>query len=247
MEKSVNTIYEKSLDAMQERLDQSSRELSNKFQKETDNYQSEYLLVLEDLTAELNKELQDKKLILQEIKTEIAEFKAKSDAAVEQAKRQLEMEDNIKFYQINIEPEDQKEIEALMSIENQLRNKRSLYMLIWTNYYSKAVNELANRVLGAGVVTGIYKITNIQTQQVYIGQSKDIRTRWRDHVKAGGLNIDCPSTNKFYKNMQKYGVENFTFELQEKCSANDLNDREKFWIDFFSANSFGLNSTSGNS
>lgn len=82
MEKSVNTIYEKSLDAMQERLDQSSFELSNKYQKETDNYQSEYLLVLEDLTASLNKELQNKQQTLEEIKTEIADFKAKTDAAV---------------------------------------------------------------------------------------------------------------------------------------------------------------------
>lgn len=155
------------------------------------------------------------------------------------------MENKVKFYQVNIDLEDKKEIEALMSIEPLLKNKRSLYMLIWTNYYSKAVNDLANRVLGANIITGIYKITNIETQQVYIGQAKDIRTRWRDHVKAGGLNIDCPSTNKFYKNMQKYGIEKFTFELQEKCSIEQLNEREKYWIDYFQANSFGLNGNSG--
>lgn len=245
MEKSANLIYEKNIETIQEKLDQSSRELSNKYQKETDDYQSEYLLVLEDLTANLNKELQNKQKTLQEIKAEIADFKAKTDAAVAQAKRQLEMENKIKFYQVSIDPEEQKEIEALMSIEPLLKNKRSLYMLIWTNYYSKAVNDMANRVLGANTVTGIYKITNIETHQVYIGQAKDIRNRWRDHVKAGGLNIDCPSTNKFYKNMQKYGIEKFTFELQEKCSVGQLNEREKYWIDYFQANSFGLNGNAG--
>lgn len=92
-------------------------------------------------------------------------------------------------------------------------------MFLWTNYYSKRVNELAIRVLGDKSIIGIYKITNIETQQVYIGQSKQIRERWREHCKAG-LQIDTPGNNKLYSNMIKYGLENFTFELMEQCSVD---------------------------
>lgn len=56
-----------------------------------------------------------------------------------------------------------------MSIEHLIQNKRNLYMFIWTNYYSKKVNELAARILGSTTVMGIYKITNIITHEIYIG------------------------------------------------------------------------------
>lgn len=56
-----------------------------------------------------------------------------------------------------------------MSIEHLIQNKRNLYMFIWTNYYSKRVNELAARILGPTAVMGIYKITNTITRETYIG------------------------------------------------------------------------------
>jgi len=33
--------------------------------------------------------------------------------------------------------------------------------------------------------------------------------------------------------MRKYGVENFSFEIIEKCSKEELNDREVYWIEYF--------------
>lgn len=72
-------------------------------------------------------------------------------------------------------------------------------MFLWSNYYSKRVNELMARVLGATDVCGIYKITNIETQQVYIGQSRNVRERVREHCKCA-LGIDSPN-NRLYTNM----------------------------------------------
>lgn len=209
--------------------------------------EEEYLKTLEDLQKSFQEKMEIGKKEYEQLTAEVADLKAKRDAAVEQAKRQLEVEDNLKYYQVVLSQEDVDEVKALLSIEYLLRNKRNLRMLLWTSYYSKAVNDLAGRVLGNKEIMGIYKITNIQTQQVYIGQAQNVRIRWRDHVKAGGLDIDRPSTNDFYKNMQQYGVENFTFELQEECSADRLNEREKYWIDFFQSKTFGLNGNAGNS
>lgn len=200
---------------------------------------------LEEYKRQLNREDINRQMI--ELTSQLDSIRSKYQAAIEDQRRQLEKETKLDFYRILLPEEDKSEIQALLSIEYLLSNKRNLRMLIWSSYYSKAVNDLASRVLGSKTTIGIYKITNIQTNQVYIGQSKDIRTRWRDHIKAGGCGVDCPATNKFYQNMRKYGIENFTFELQEECSESELNDREKYWISFYEANTFGLNGTSGGS
>lgn len=38
----------------------------------------------------------------------------------------------------------------------------------------------------------------------------------------------------------------FTFELLEECPKEKLNEREKFWIDFYQSDKLGMNSTKGN-
>jgi hypothetical protein len=39
--------------------------------------------------------------------------------------------------------------------------------------------------------------------------------------------------------MAKFGVENFTFEVVEKCQKEQLNEREQYWQDYFKAKEFG--------
>ena len=46
--------------------------------------------------------------------------------------------------------------------------------------------------------------------------------------------------------MQKEGVWNFSFELLEECSRNLLNEKERFWIEMYQSDKFGLNTTKGN-
>jgi hypothetical protein len=45
--------------------------------------------------------------------------------------------------------------------------------------------------------------------------------------------------------MQQYGIENFTFELLEKVSKDQLTEREKFYIEFYKTKETGLNERSG--
>lgn len=42
-----------------------------------------------------------------------------------------------------------------------------------------------------------------------------------------------------YKAIRKYGIENFNFDIIEECSADELNEREKYWISYY--NSYGEN------
>ena len=89
---------------------------------------------------------------------------------------------------------------------------------------------------------GIYKIENQVNQKVYIGQSTNIATRWRRHrSEANNLNNSYP----LYRAMRKYGLENFSFEIIEECSREDLDSRERYWIKKFDSYYNGYNSTLG--
>lgn len=46
--------------------------------------------------------------------------------------------------------------------------------------------------------------------------------------------------------MQKYGLENFTWELIEECSRDKLNEKEKMYIDLYGGVEYTYNSTKGN-
>lgn len=120
-----------------------------------------------------------------------------------------------------------------------------LSKLIWTQYFQKQMTELCDRVLGKKTICGIYKITNLLTEQCYIGQSVNISDRWKQHCKCG-LGIEASASNVLYNSMQRDKIWNFTFELLEECPKELLNEKERFWINMYQSNMFGYNSTKGN-
>ena len=107
------------------------------------------------------------------------------------------------------------------------------------------MSALAASILGDKVITGIYKITNIETTECYIGQAVNVAQRWKDHAKCG-LGIDAPAGNKLYKAMQKFGLTKFTWELLEECPATELNAKEAAYIELYKSVDFGYNSLKGN-
>ena len=87
---------------------------------------------------------------------------------------------------------------------------------------------------------GIYKITNKINKKVYIGQSININARWKEH-----LNNAQTKDNVIYKAMRKYGIENFVFEIVELCSEYLLDEREKYWIQYYDSYNNGYNMSLG--
>ena len=85
---------------------------------------------------------------------------------------------------------------------------------------------------------GIYKITNLKTQQCYIGQSVSIGERFKQHCKCG-CGIGASASNKLYTSMQQDGIWNFTFEILEECDKSLLDSREDYWQEFYQAKEFG--------
>lgn len=86
-------------------------------------------------------------------------------------------------------------------------------------------------------ICGIYKITNLVNGKVYIGQSVDIYRRWEQHKKIGrginGYKYKRNAKDPLYRAIQKYGVENFSFEIIEQCPEEMLSEKEIHWIAFY--------------
>lgn len=86
-------------------------------------------------------------------------------------------------------------------------------------------------------VIGIYKITS-PSGKVYIGQSINIKQRFAAYRTAKKLGKQV----KLFSSLFKYGVKNHVFEVVEECAAEQLNNRERFWQDFYDClSSKGLN------
>lgn len=90
----------------------------------------------------------------------------------------------------------------------------------------------------------IYKIQNILNNKVYIGQTvKAPQKRFQQH--KNNFNKPYFSQIVLYKAFKKYGIENFSFEVIEKIENEKLDEREKFWINYYDSYFDGYNSTLG--
>ncbi len=86
-------------------------------------------------------------------------------------------------------------------------------------------------------ICGIYKITCLSNNKVYIGSSSDIKYRWYRHRR----NMQFGRGNKNMLNSyKKYGVNSFQFEILEECNVSDLIKREIYWADFYKLNGYTL-------
>lgn len=87
---------------------------------------------------------------------------------------------------------------------------------------------------------GIYKITDNINGKIYIGQSNNIQRRFSEHQNRGATSripVDVA--------IQKYGKENFNFEIIEECSIEQLNQKETYWITYFNSIENGYNCSVG--
>lgn len=174
----------------------------------------------------------------------LAEAKRVADLAIEAQRRDYEKAQEKEFYKIKLSQQDISEIHRLKEITAELRNPEVLNKVIWRVYYQNPLGDLINRVLGKEKRCGIYRITNILNGMTYIGQSVNVADRWNQHVKRG-LGAEPTTRNKLYPAMAEAGPENFTFELLEECPREQLNEREKFWIEYYHGQDFGYNETAG--
>ena len=83
---------------------------------------------------------------------------------------------------------------------------------------------------------GIYKITS-PTNKIYVGQTINFNKRIIHY-----RNLHFYKQKKLYASVLKHGWDKHIFEIIEKCNIELLNERERYWQDFYNVTSLnGLN------
>ena len=81
------------------------------------------------------------------------------------------------------------------------------------------------------ILCGIYSITNLTNDKIYIGQSVNILARWKNHLTElyGGYHHN----DHLQKSFDKYGEDNFDFKIIKACKPRYLDRFEKLYIRIF--------------
>ena len=213
-------------------LEEEKKEKLNRNKLEIDEQSKQYFE-----SVQQQREIAAQNLLLMEEKLLLLQ---KTERIIQEEK--LNREENKNKNKLNINEKFQQQIRGLWAVCDQLPNPLPLFKAIYDIYFRTEVSDLVNRT-AASSKTGIYKITNTTNDRIYIGQSTNIADRWKQHIKRGtGAEKGTLVGEKLYRAMFEDGIWNFSFEILEVVeNKDDLNEREKYWINYFSAKEFGYN------
>lgn len=208
-------------------------------------YQAEVEKKINKLNEDYARLTAEKKSDIELIESALKDLKDKQENTIKVLKEEQELRNEMDFRRIMLAAEDVEDIEQLKKVEKLVHNKDVLRKLIYKTYIEVPMTNMFGR-LEIGNDPGIYKIQNINDKKVYIGQSVNVKNRLRDHIKSA-VGISTIANQLVHEAMAEEGIENFTFHLIDKCGRDKLNDREKYWIDYYKSNEWGYNRTKGGS
>lgn len=98
------------------------------------------------------------------------------------------------------------------------------------NFWCRLLQPTYNCCRYTPIVSGIYQIYNIKNNFSYIGQSKDIYTRWIQHKNQ--LRTKTHFNSKLQQSFDKYGESSFELKILQVCVADEkaMLNLERIWI-----------------
>ena len=90
-------------------------------------------------------------------------------------------------------------------------------------------------------IVGIYKITNIRNNKVYIGQTTNFHQRKLDHFKVTSI---YQRPIELHKEIQK-DKDNFSMVIVEECAIDQLDEKEEYWTNVYARSHEMYNKVSG--
>ena len=246
LDREIN-LQKQNLESISEQY-QSKLEFINSAKERAENEYNSWKNIFEDKKRKNIQEAEELKAeIMAEAEQEhnkLCSLQKQKAATIEAFQREKSIQEQKDLYRLDISEQDKVDIGFLRSIQYRISKPRLLAMLIWQTYFQPLAKKKFPMILGSEEICGIYKITNSLNHMCYIGQAKSIYRRFCEHCKCG-LGIDTPQGNKLYKAMLEDGLENFTFELILECSPQELNEKEKYYIQVYNSINFGYNSNNG--
>ena len=218
------------------------------FQNEKNAYDADLQKIVEEMRGTAL--VEDEALVstMQEqlgaLQHEVDDSRQKRDAINVEILRQRALDEHQDFYRICITDADLEDIEVLLSLRQRLHKSSFLDKITYDTFVSKYVKEMAKRVLEGKDPSGIYKVTNIKTNEVYVGKSTTVATRWQNHTKSA-FGLEGVADSQFQRALKKYGIQNFTWELLEEVPKDKLSERERYYIDLYDTTKYGYNMRNG--
>ena len=218
------------------------------FQNEKNAYDADLQKIVEEMRGTALVEYEALVSTMQEqlgaLQHEIEDYREKRDAINTEILRQRALDEQQDFYRICITDNDLEDISIIQSLRSKLHKTAFLDKITYDVFVDKYVKEMAKRVLNGTNPSGIYKVTNIQTKEIYIGKSTTVATRWQNHCKSA-FGLEGVADSQFQRALKKYGIQNFTWELLEEVPKDKLTERERYYIEFYDSKHYGLNERNG--
>ena len=250
----INEITEKynnaehQLKLMEERKNHTDEVLNNYYESEKlrieDKIQNITAACVEEMMRQVGEKSVECEEEIKKFQNTLLSYQQRQAAVNEAIMRERQLQEQSEFYTINL---SQSEIDDLLMIKElspRFNNRELLNKIVYESYVKRPLQEMIKRVLGGRSPSGIYKITRKSTGEIYIGRAVSVDKRWIEHVKMA-FSIGSIAHSTLHTIMEKEGVWNFTFELLEEVPKEQLNEREKYYIDFYDSKNFGLNQKNG--
>ena len=159
--------------------------------------------------------------------------------------KQYEMEKQQRlFYTIQVPDGYKEDIDFLLNtVSQKVRHPDIINKLIWAEYVKPYIEETFKRI-EIKPEPGIYKLTNIESGKSYIGKSTDVKKRIADHFKSS-VGISNIADQAVHHAILETGLWNWTIEIIIYCDKEQLNELEKYYINFFKSQEYGYNKTGG--
>ena len=219
-----------------ENQEQLLNELLESKRQETEEILTRYDEYKQEKALEIHKHYEQ---WLQESEEQIAKLKSIADSAIEVAKASFKDEEQLRLHMLPFAADELEAIAQLNEVAaNFPRIKSEILNVMFNAFYSGKIRELGRRLTDGQKLCGIYKITNVKTQQCYIGQSVDIAARWVTHVKRA-VGVENETQNKLYPAMRREGIEYFSFQIVEIVPKERLREQELYWQEFYDARNWG--------
>lgn len=234
--------YQEKKDALESEYASRFSALQESFKNKNAELQQHFDAKNVELQLNLEEKIADFNLRITTLQKQLEEQQTIYSIAVEQNRKDQENEEK---HLLSIPVSDQWEIQELNAVCSQIKNPLPLRKAIYDIYYKTPLATLVNDLQVKGI-TGIYKITDMTNNKIYIGQSVDIAERWKQHLKRGcGAEVGTISGSKLYNAMMVNCLWNFKFEVLQECDKSELNKLEKHWINYFDSVEYGYNMKAG--
>lgn len=243
-----NTLLKAREEELNRLIEEKKKEKIKLLDEQTENYFNEQIRVQNDTLKsfqELNEEEKQKaQEELKRILSELEDYRLARETVNQAILREKEIQEKEEFYKIVILEDEKNDILILKEIKNKLKNKEAVQKLIWEIFIKRPSLEMIKRITAGRKISGIYKVTYLKTGESYIGRSVDIGNRWVEHIKSS-LSIGTIAHSSFHTRLEKDGVWNYTWEILEEVPKEKTNEREKYLINFYQTNKYGLNQREG--